>query len=142
MRVLFFSPKQKILQFNRIFEDIVKYCSTYSNLIPLSFVLGFYVTVVMTRWWNQYVSHFWHLISPFFSVHNHFENACLVITFIFWLRNYINFGPISRWAFHGQILLQFLSVPIYMVRWDSIFRCSHEYETILAFYIQLFAEAY
>lgn len=47
--------------FCRIFEDIVKYCSTYSNLIPLSFVLGFYVTIVMTRWWNQYVSHF-----PFF----------------------------------------------------------------------------
>lgn len=38
--------------------DLVKYCATYSNLIPLSFVLGFYVTVVMTRWWNQYVSHF------------------------------------------------------------------------------------
>ncbi|XP_055299665.1 bestrophin-4 isoform X2 [Sitodiplosis mosellana] len=43
----------------KIFEDIVKYCSTYSNLIPLSFVLGFYVTVVMTRWWNQYVSIPW-----------------------------------------------------------------------------------
>lgn len=41
----------------RVFEDIVKYCATYSNLIPLSFVLGFYVTIVMTRWWNQYVSH-------------------------------------------------------------------------------------
>ncbi|XP_031617127.1 bestrophin-4 isoform X2 [Contarinia nasturtii] len=43
----------------RIFEDIVKYCSTYSNLIPLSFVLGFYVTIVMTRWWTQYTSIPW-----------------------------------------------------------------------------------
>lgn len=43
----------------RIFEGIVKYCATYSNLIPLSFVLGFYVTIVMTRWWNQYVSIPW-----------------------------------------------------------------------------------
>lgn len=53
-------------QFHRIFEDIVKYCSTYSNLIPLSFVLGFYVTVVMTRWWNQYVSHFWWFFVQFY----------------------------------------------------------------------------
>lgn len=43
----------------RIFEQIVKYCATYSDLIPLSFVLGFYVTIVMTRWWNQYTSIPW-----------------------------------------------------------------------------------
>lgn len=43
----------------RMFEGISKYCATYSNLIPLSFVLGFYVTIVMTRWWNQYVSIPW-----------------------------------------------------------------------------------
>ena len=42
--------------FCRIFEDVVKYCKEYSNLIPLSFVLGFYVSVVMTRWWSQYIS--------------------------------------------------------------------------------------
>lgn len=42
-----------------IFEEIAKYCATYSNLIPLSFVLGFYVSIVMTRWWNQYVSIPW-----------------------------------------------------------------------------------
>ena len=34
----------------KIFEAIVKYCAVYSNLIPLSFVLGFYVSIVMTRW--------------------------------------------------------------------------------------------
>ncbi|XP_056630459.1 bestrophin-4-like isoform X1 [Diorhabda sublineata] len=37
-----------------IFENIVRYCDDYANLIPLSFVLGFYVTVVMNRWWSQY----------------------------------------------------------------------------------------
>jgi bestrophin, other len=36
------------------FEAIVKYCDEHSQLIPLSFVLGFYVSIVMTRWWNQY----------------------------------------------------------------------------------------
>lgn len=39
-----------------IFEMIAKYCYDYGSLIPLSFVLGFYVSVVMTRWWNQYTS--------------------------------------------------------------------------------------
>ncbi|XP_066145238.1 bestrophin-4 isoform X1 [Euwallacea fornicatus] len=39
-----------------LFESIAKYCYEYANLIPLSFVLGFYVSVVMTRWWNQYTA--------------------------------------------------------------------------------------
>ncbi|KAF5308888.1 hypothetical protein FQR65_LT00588 [Abscondita terminalis] len=39
-----------------VFESIVIYCKEYSTLIPLSFVLGFYVSIVMTRWWNQYIS--------------------------------------------------------------------------------------
>lgn len=38
----------------KTFEALVKYCDQNSTLIPLSFVLGFYVSVVMTRWWNQY----------------------------------------------------------------------------------------
>ncbi|KAF4526545.1 hypothetical protein B566_EDAN015594, partial [Ephemera danica] len=29
----------------RMFEGVVHYCETYSNLIPLSFVLGFYVSI-------------------------------------------------------------------------------------------------
>ncbi|XP_055590759.1 bestrophin-4-like [Uranotaenia lowii] len=36
------------------FESIVKYCKTYLKLIPLSFILGFYVASVMKRWWKQY----------------------------------------------------------------------------------------
>ncbi|KAI4502830.1 hypothetical protein M0802_001874 [Mischocyttarus mexicanus] len=39
----------------KIFESVVAYCNQYSDLIPLSFVLGFYVSIVMTRWWNQYM---------------------------------------------------------------------------------------
>lgn len=46
-------------QQKKTFEEIVKYCAEYSTLIPLSFVLGFYVTIVMTRWWNQYTSIPW-----------------------------------------------------------------------------------
>ncbi|XP_045411945.1 bestrophin-1 [Lemur catta] len=37
-----------------IFEKLTLYCDSYIQLIPISFVLGFYVTLVVTRWWNQY----------------------------------------------------------------------------------------
>ncbi|XP_055530851.1 bestrophin-4 isoform X2 [Wyeomyia smithii] len=56
----------------RIFEEVARYCATYSNLIPLSFVLGFYVTIVMTRWWNQYTSIPWpDPIAVFVSANIH-----------------------------------------------------------------------
>eukprot|EP00099_Drosophila_melanogaster_P027648 NP_730039.1 bestrophin 3 [Drosophila melanogaster] len=42
-----------------VFEDIVMYCHSYSNLIPLSFVLGFYVGIIIERWWNQYITVPW-----------------------------------------------------------------------------------
>eukprot|EP00099_Drosophila_melanogaster_P024256 NP_652603.1 bestrophin 1, isoform A [Drosophila melanogaster] len=48
------NPAQK-----ETFEAIVQYCDSYRELIPLSFVLGFYVSIVMTRWWNQYTSIPW-----------------------------------------------------------------------------------
>ncbi|XP_012368272.2 bestrophin-1 isoform X2 [Octodon degus] len=37
-----------------VFEKLSLYCDNYIQLIPVSFVLGFYVTLVLTRWWNQY----------------------------------------------------------------------------------------
>ena len=37
---------------SRLFEKIVQHCRTYSDLIPLSFVLGFYVSLVVKRWWE------------------------------------------------------------------------------------------
>ncbi|XP_054724621.1 bestrophin-2-like isoform X3 [Uloborus diversus] len=43
----------------RVFERIVFLCSTFMDLIPLSFVLGFYVSFIATRWWNQYTAIPW-----------------------------------------------------------------------------------
>jgi len=40
----------------RYFEKIALYCEKYGTLIPISFVLGFYVSFVMGRWWQQYLS--------------------------------------------------------------------------------------
>ncbi|ESO07552.1 hypothetical protein HELRODRAFT_76057, partial [Helobdella robusta] len=43
----------------RTFEKVALYCESFINLIPLSFVLGFYVALVIGRWWNQYMSIPW-----------------------------------------------------------------------------------
>ncbi|KAH8404460.1 hypothetical protein KR222_003572 [Zaprionus bogoriensis] len=42
-----------------MFELVVSYCRTYGTIIPLSFVLGFYVSIVMERWWSQYLTIPW-----------------------------------------------------------------------------------
>ncbi|KAJ8873602.1 hypothetical protein PR048_024420 [Dryococelus australis] len=56
----------------RIFHSVVQYCETFNDLIPLSFVLGFYVSIVMQRWWNQYVSIPWpDTIAVFVSSNIH-----------------------------------------------------------------------
>ena len=36
------------------FESVSLYCSSYGDLIPVTFVLGFYVSLVITRWWSQF----------------------------------------------------------------------------------------
>lgn len=57
---------------------MIRYCSEYSTLIPLSFVLGFYVTIVMNRWWDQYVTIPWPDSTAVFvsgNVHGHDERG-------------------------------------------------------------------
>ncbi|GAB6024695.1 hypothetical protein CHUAL_009829 [Chamberlinius hualienensis] len=39
-----------------MFEMISLHCSRYIDLIPLVFVLGFYVTFVAQRWWTQFTT--------------------------------------------------------------------------------------
>ncbi|KAM3870328.1 bestrophin-4 [Diretmus argenteus] len=43
----------------RQFEKLAIYCDRYAELIPVSFVLGFYVTLVVSRWWGQFESVPW-----------------------------------------------------------------------------------
>ena len=43
----------------RLFEKVVKYFDAFLNLIPLSFVLGFYVSYVASRWWQQFLAIPW-----------------------------------------------------------------------------------
>lgn len=37
----------------RTFEELVKYCKKEAANIPVAFVLGFYVTMIVNRWWTQ-----------------------------------------------------------------------------------------
>lgn len=39
---------------NKKFKALAKYFKDYLDAVPMSFVLGFFVTNVMTRWWNQF----------------------------------------------------------------------------------------
>ncbi|KAA0203374.1 hypothetical protein HAZT_HAZT011459, partial [Hyalella azteca] len=50
----FFTEDQK-----RSFERVALYCDTFMNYIPLSFILGFYVSFVASRWWQQYMAIPW-----------------------------------------------------------------------------------
>ncbi|KAI4788489.1 hypothetical protein KUCAC02_035823 [Chaenocephalus aceratus] len=52
--VLALSERQK-----RQFEKLAMYCDKYAEQIPVTFVLGFYVTLVVNRWWNQFVNLPW-----------------------------------------------------------------------------------
>ncbi|XP_030057047.1 bestrophin-1 isoform X2 [Microcaecilia unicolor] len=63
------------------FEKLALYCNNYAELIPVSFVLGFYVTLVVSRWWGQYESVPWPdrlmcLISG--NVHGTDEYGCIL----------------------------------------------------------------
>lgn len=41
------------------FERLVIFCDRSAQLIPLTFILGFYVSQVMNRWWHVYLSIAW-----------------------------------------------------------------------------------
>ncbi|XP_066990403.1 bestrophin-2-like [Macrobrachium rosenbergii] len=43
----------------RVFEMVVVHCAKFRNLIPISFVLGFFVSLVVSRWWSTYKSIPW-----------------------------------------------------------------------------------
>ncbi|RXG71569.1 Bestrophin-2 [Armadillidium vulgare] len=42
-----------------LFEQIALYCRSYVDSIPVTFVLGFYISLVVTRWWGQFESLPW-----------------------------------------------------------------------------------
>lgn len=54
----------------RTFEKVSLHCNVFRNLIPISFVLGFYVSIVVSRWWGMYLSMPWpDALSILLSTH-------------------------------------------------------------------------
>ncbi|CAP24354.1 Protein CBG03460 [Caenorhabditis briggsae] len=43
----------------RMFESFCRQCDSYTRLIPLTFLLGFYVSNVVARWWRQFETLYW-----------------------------------------------------------------------------------
>uniref|UniRef100_A0A915JXE7 Bestrophin homolog n=1 Tax=Romanomermis culicivorax TaxID=13658 RepID=A0A915JXE7_ROMCU len=43
----------------RKFEEWSLFCQKYTDLVPLTFVLGFYVSMIIGRWWNIFSSLTW-----------------------------------------------------------------------------------
>ena len=41
------------------FELMCVYAGKFSNVIPISFLTGFYVSQVVNRWWDQFMSLPW-----------------------------------------------------------------------------------
>ena len=50
---------EKSMTFCRAFEKVVIYARQYMDLVSLPFLLGFYITVVANRWWQQYLTIPW-----------------------------------------------------------------------------------
>ena len=45
--------------YKQTFEMFCIYCERFSGLIPISFLTGFYVSQVVNRWWDQFMSLPW-----------------------------------------------------------------------------------
>ena len=52
--VLYYNPRGK-----QMFEIMCIYCERFSGLVPITFITGFYVSQVVTRWWDQFMSLPW-----------------------------------------------------------------------------------
>ncbi|KFM74227.1 Bestrophin-3, partial [Stegodyphus mimosarum] len=74
-----------------VFEKLAIYCEAFTDLIPLSFVLGFYVTIVVGRWWQQYLAIPWP------------DKACMLIS------TYVN-GADERGRIVRRTLARYLNL--------------------------------
>ena len=52
--IIFDDPRSR-----QLFEIVCIYCGKFSNLIPITFLTGFYVNQVVSRWWDQFMSLPW-----------------------------------------------------------------------------------
>ncbi|XP_033759272.1 bestrophin-2-like [Pecten maximus] len=61
-----------------VFEKLSMFCAQYTDMIPVSFVLGFYVSLIVHRWWTQFMNVPWPDRTLFMTccyLHGHDERA-------------------------------------------------------------------
>ncbi len=58
---------------------ISRYCDGYNNLIPVAFVLGFYVSLVVSRWWGQFEKIPWPGEYPYIFPSFPFVRLCMPV---------------------------------------------------------------
>ena len=105
--------------FFRLFESVVRYFDAFLTLIPLSFVLGFYVSFVASRWWQQFLAIPWpdklyHSIAlyiPGYDEESRMLRRCLIrwmnlalilvlrsSLLVLWIFGLVTVSP-KRWTF-------------------------------------------
>ena len=52
--IFYHDPKAR-----QIFEIICVYAERFSGMIPITFLTGFYVSQVVSRWWDQFLTLPW-----------------------------------------------------------------------------------
>jgi hypothetical protein len=79
--ILFDIPK-----YRHTFEVMCVYMGRFSNVIPITFICGFYVSQVVSRWWDQFMSLPWpdklglRLITYCFGkVNNYFSSLLFTL---------------------------------------------------------------
>ena len=55
-QILFTEPKSRHMQ---MFEMICIYAERFGAMVPITFLIGFYVTQVVNRWWDEFMSLPW-----------------------------------------------------------------------------------
>jgi len=93
------------------YELFCVYCERFSGVIPISFLLGFYVTQVVSRWWAQFMSLPWpDTLARYMAVYMPGTDEVS--------RNYRR--TVVRWACLGNVMaLRLVSYKV-MVRFPTL----------------------
>ena len=68
-----------------MFEAVVTYCHHQMSSIPLTFVLGFYVSLIVGRWWSQYTLLPWPDTMAILVIRTvHYSSRYISSAFIRW----------------------------------------------------------
>lgn len=129
--------------FHRIFEKVRQYFGAQSESIPMSFVLGFYVSLIVKRWWEQYKLLPWpDTLALFISagipgavstIHTYIHCVCFLLLYFVFVSSY-RFQDVLNMRTYVAGVQKFI---VSKRRTDLIGICSF----ILMIYVKILIEA-